>query len=74
MRWDSLTEKERNRNRPVLFRDTGRVSTYPPDAAPFDFGIDIEWYENHKDQFREILDDYFTYGNPDGYTSDFEED
>ena len=58
------------RIRSIIVRDTGRKTDEPPEDAPFDFGIDRDWYEANKSKYPFHVDDYYTFGNPEGFGDD----
>lgn len=55
------------RIRSIIVRGTGRKTADPPEDAPFDFGIDRDWYEANKSKYPFHVGDYFTFGNPEGF-------
>ncbi len=50
-------------------RGTGRKTDAVPKFAPFDLGINREFYEEFKDKDTHLLlmRDWFTYGDPPGF-------
>lgn len=79
--WSVLSEKEREGMGAVRVRATGRSTVKPPALAPFDFGINKEWWTTYKDasEFSTYLLDWNTHGDPQGFgqafgTSDGDED
>ncbi|KAJ6564364.1 hypothetical protein B0H19DRAFT_1285779, partial [Mycena capillaripes] len=68
--WDvSLKPKERANIRYIRVRGTNRVSHRVPTIAPYDFGISLDWLEQHQDDALAgpLLKDWNNYGNPDGF-------
>ena len=67
---DSLTAKQ---VQCMVFRvrDSGRTSDKVPALAPYDFGINQDWYDRFKNEptHQHILGDWGTYGDPEGFGS-----
>ncbi|TBU34267.1 hypothetical protein BD311DRAFT_774073 [Dichomitus squalens] len=48
-------------------RDTGRSSDKVPGYAPFNFGVNMEWYERVKETDGKYLGDWLQHPDPDGF-------
>ncbi|EJF57318.1 hypothetical protein DICSQDRAFT_129553 [Dichomitus squalens LYAD-421 SS1] len=48
-------------------RDTGRSSDKIPGYAPFNFGVNIEWYERMKETDSRFLGDWMKHPDPPGF-------
>lgn len=46
---------------------TGRSTSAPPLVAPYDFGIDMTWWETEASEYPAHVVDWLTHGNPDGF-------
>lgn len=59
---------EGGRERPKLYRvTTGRTSDFPPHRAPYNFGIDPEWWEEKRHSFLEDIKDWMAHEDPKGF-------
>jgi hypothetical protein len=38
-------------------------------VAPFNFGISSEWWNSNKDKYPDDTNDWFKYGDPEGFGS-----
>ncbi|KAI0054974.1 hypothetical protein BV25DRAFT_1833447 [Artomyces pyxidatus] len=66
--WASLSSKEK-KEYAYRVRLTDRSSDIPPLVAPYDAGINRDWYEFNKEDLHHHLGDWYTYGNPVGWES-----
>ncbi|GBE85371.1 hypothetical protein SCP_0705580 [Sparassis crispa] len=66
--WATLQPKDRQEFNQRVYSET-RSSDHPPAIAPFNFGINREWYEKHKDTYPNsvLLHDWYTFGDPAGF-------
>ena len=65
--WDSLNPREKERHHAWIIKTTGRSSGAPPIEAPYDFGIDLKWWETAQEKYPEYVKDWFTYGDLEGF-------
>lgn len=67
--WSTLPAKRKAKF--TLCAQTGRLSKVIPAVAPFDFGINREWFNAHKGKnpYRVLLEDWDKYGDPEGFGS-----
>jgi len=61
------TAKQREKIIGITVSETGRATVVPPLVAPFDFGIDPEWFQRESGVFAKIVRDWGKHGNPDGF-------
>lgn len=69
-RYDDLLRRLKKQPQDLQFRVRGnRMGNRIPVVAPFDVGINREWYEAHKDLPKSwvLMGDWFEWGNPEGY-------
>ncbi|GBE84454.1 hypothetical protein SCP_0604330 [Sparassis crispa] len=66
--WEDLPPKDRQEFKQRVHSEN-RSSDDPPSIAPFDFGINRDWYEQHKDKYPHsiMLHDWFSFGDPIGF-------
>ncbi|EIW65148.1 uncharacterized protein TRAVEDRAFT_16968 [Trametes versicolor FP-101664 SS1] len=67
---ESLTAKQAQTSK-FRVRNLGRSSDTPPAVAPYNFGINMEWLDAHKDMdtYHALLHDWGTYEDPVGFGS-----
>ena len=66
--WDALTNKEREAVN--IFRvGTERSTSKPPLVAPYNFGIDLEWWKAAKESgdWENVIGDWGKYADPQGF-------
>jgi len=39
----------------------------PPNQAPYNFGISVDWMENHGQKYADLIGDWGTFEDPDGF-------
>ncbi|KAI1781943.1 hypothetical protein LXA43DRAFT_977826 [Ganoderma leucocontextum] len=66
--WETVSSRAA-RTMTTRVRDTGRSSDKIPLVAPYNFGINVEWYERVKVTHRQMLCDWFKYEDPTGFGS-----
>jgi hypothetical protein len=67
--WELLSAKEREKIVGLRVRGTGRGSVSPPALAPFDFGINEQWWAEYheKPEYKNYLMDWYSHGDPEGF-------
>ena len=68
-----MTDSKRSRYEYLRVYYAGRRNYDPPEVAPYDFGIDAEWWETVGKKLRDDpaqagrVFDFLTYGDPLGF-------
>ncbi|KII83670.1 hypothetical protein PLICRDRAFT_47149 [Plicaturopsis crispa FD-325 SS-3] len=69
--WESLSTQRQEAIGAFVVRTDRWHESRVPIVAPFDLGIDLEWWNQNKDSYGpSILKDWFMYGNPEGFESE----
>jgi hypothetical protein len=68
--WNSLKSRQKEKHQAWIVNTTGRSSSAPPIDAPYDFGINREWWTTAQEKYSDVLGDWYTYGNPEGFDDD----
>jgi hypothetical protein len=70
--WNEVATRKQLKKRAYRVNKRGRTSNTPPKMAPFNYAINREWYEAHKDlpKHRLALLDWLSYLAPDEWEYD----
>jgi hypothetical protein len=70
MWWANRSIREKEKINAIIINTTSRSTSVPPLQAPYDFGIDQEWWKTAKEKYPEHVKDWYTYGNPAEFGGD----
>ena len=68
--WNNRSIREKEKINAIIIESTTRSTSVPPLQAPYDFGINPEWWNTAKDKYPEYVKDWYKYGNPEGFGGD----
>jgi len=64
---DALSVKQKEAIVGIRVGNTGRKSLIPPLLAPYDFGIDLGWWNRYAKKYPNHITDFMTHGNIEGF-------
>ncbi|OBZ65363.1 hypothetical protein A0H81_14653 [Grifola frondosa] len=65
--WDTLPAKQKEGYRPRIRTD--HFTDQPPMVAPYNFGINQVWFNEHKETYQLRLHDWYTFPDPPGFSA-----
>jgi hypothetical protein len=66
---NSLTTKQKEAIRAIRVTGSGRQTSQPPLVAPFNFGIDADWWADESQRFTALVGDWGKFEDPVGFGS-----
>ncbi|TDL17024.1 hypothetical protein BD410DRAFT_843958 [Rickenella mellea] len=65
--WDFIPMKQQHTYHSLRVTGTQRNTNDPPLMAPFNFGINNEWLEEHGERYAAVVGDWGEHPDPDGF-------
>ena len=65
--WSSLTVVKRRKFTTIRITSTDRSSSIPPNQAPYNFGISVDWMEKYGQKYMDLIGDWGTFEDPNGF-------
>ncbi|KAF8576301.1 hypothetical protein K439DRAFT_1622960 [Ramaria rubella] len=64
---ETLTPAEQQSSKYRCVYDSNRRSDKPALTVPFDFMINMDWWESAKEKYGDVIKEWMTYGDPEGF-------